>query len=232
MFRGTVLSNVCYGLRARGVPKEDRNHKARQVLKQVGLAGFDHRLAKRLSGGEIQKVALARALVIETPLFLLDEPSSALEKDFIPTFLDLIEKRADRGATVLFATHDANVIRTLADQILVFDRGRIVRHEFQNAHFVSGGLRLRVLPTSEPVTRASFPAEKVRILSPEEDCAVNNDIKVRIDTIDARRRLLSVRTNEGASLLAGIPADLDESGFRPGLDCRISINPEDIWLSR
>ena len=79
LFRGSVLSNVTYGLSARGVPRSDQRTLAVDWLHQVGLKGFADRDARTLSGGEIRRVAIARSCILQPKLLLLDEPFADLD---------------------------------------------------------------------------------------------------------------------------------------------------------
>ena len=80
LFKGTVEGNVGYGLVMRGVPKRERAARIALALERVGLAGYEPRGAHQLSGGEAQRVSLARALVLEPKVLLLDEPLASLDR--------------------------------------------------------------------------------------------------------------------------------------------------------
>jgi molybdate transport system ATP-binding protein len=110
-----LLSNVAYGLRARGVHKDEATERSRKMLERVGLVSFEMRRANNISGGECQRAALARALVLEPRVLLLDEPLSAVDS---PSRSDLRELLPEilagfAGATIL-VTHDQADIETLA----------------------------------------------------------------------------------------------------------------------
>ena len=87
------------------------------------MSGFERRRARRLSGGEAQRVVLARALVLETPVLLLDEPFSTLDEQARPLLLELLEERRRAGAAVLVTTHDAGQLAGREDRVLRLDRG-------------------------------------------------------------------------------------------------------------
>ncbi len=90
LFRGTVLSNVTYGLRARGHSYNDSRREAETWLQRLGAADLTSRRAKNLSGGETRRVALARALVIGPKLLLVDEPLADLDKDGVAMVVDAL----------------------------------------------------------------------------------------------------------------------------------------------
>ncbi len=128
MFNASVLGNVTYGLRLRKVSRRERHARARRALEKVGLQGFEHRSARKLSSGESQRVALARALVLKPNILLLDEPTSAIHSDFVlhveALLLDLV---SDNGTTIVFSTLDPSQAERLADRIIDLRDGKVER---------------------------------------------------------------------------------------------------------
>ena len=122
----SVLDNVAYGLRVRGVPRRERNAQARQALETVRLGGFGDRKPGQLSGGQRQRVALARATVVRPKVLLLDEPLGALDLKLREQMqVELKELQRELGITFIFVTHDQEEALTLSDRIAVFNEGRI-----------------------------------------------------------------------------------------------------------
>ena len=127
VFSTTVWNNAAYGLRARGLARREAAARVRPMLDALGLAGLERKAARRLSGGECRRLVLARGLVLETPILLLDEPTSFLDATFRPLLLDLLRRRhAERGTTIVLATHDLAFAESLAHQVLRLERGKIV----------------------------------------------------------------------------------------------------------
>ncbi len=124
----TVLDNVAYALEIQGMPKTEREERARKVIDVVGLGGWGDKLPAQLSGGMKQRVGLARALAAETDILLMDEAFSALDPLIRREMQEqLIELHADLGKTIIFITHDLNEAMFLGDRIAVMRDGRIVQ---------------------------------------------------------------------------------------------------------
>jgi len=124
----TVLQNVTFGLELRSVGRADRDRMARAAIAQVALSGFEDKLPKELSGGMQQRVGLARALVVDTPILLMDEPFGALDQQtrrYMQEELLNIWQQDQR--TVVFVTHDMAESILLADRIVLMTNrpGRI-----------------------------------------------------------------------------------------------------------
>jgi putative spermidine/putrescine transport system ATP-binding protein len=122
----SVLENVEFGLRMRGLSKEGRRKRAAAMLSLVGLAGIEKRKPAEISGGQQQRVALARALVIEPAVLLLDEPLANLDRNVRMHMRDELRSLQQRlRITTMIVTHDQEEALAMADRIAVMDRGRI-----------------------------------------------------------------------------------------------------------
>ena len=124
----TVLQNVLYGLERQAIPKAEREERARQFIKLVGLAGFENNYPAQLSGGMKQRAAIARTLAIDPKILLMDEPFGALDaqtRHLMQTELLAIWRRSPK--TVIFVTHDVQEAVYLAERIVVMSArpGRI-----------------------------------------------------------------------------------------------------------
>jgi tungstate transport system ATP-binding protein len=127
IFRGTAFSNVAYGLRVRGVPRSEMKPQVEDALSRVGLAGFDTREARGLSGGELQRLALARAIILKPVVLLLDEPTAHVDSRRTTSIENLImELYQELRFTVVFATHDLSQARRLTDRVIALEAGRVV----------------------------------------------------------------------------------------------------------
>jgi ABC-type multidrug transport system ATPase subunit len=124
MFEGTVLDNVATGMRLQGMSLGES--EARLLLQRVGLDGaFLSADARALSGGEKLRVAVARALALKPAVWLLDEPTAALDAERARVLVELLKSLAREGAAVLVVTHDADAVERLDGQRLWLDSGRL-----------------------------------------------------------------------------------------------------------
>ena len=122
----TVAENVAFGLKYRGVSKDESARRVKEALELVQLPHVGDRYPKQLSGGQQQRIALARAIVIEPDVLLLDEPLSALDanlREDMRVELKRIQHRI--GVTTIFVTHDQSEALAMSDQIVVMSAGRV-----------------------------------------------------------------------------------------------------------
>ena len=106
LFVGTVFRNVAYGLKARGIAGDAALRAVDRALETVALVGFRDRDARELSGGEAQRVAMARALALEPEVLLLDEPLANIDRETAGLLEAVIASLPSRGTTVVMTTHD------------------------------------------------------------------------------------------------------------------------------
>ena len=124
----SVYENIAYGLRIQKKPEKQIKQTVEDTIELIGLAGFEARSISELSGGEQQRVALARSLVIEPSVLLLDEPLSNLDARLRDKMrLEIKSLQRKLGITTIFVTHDQTEALTMSDTIAVFDQGRIAQ---------------------------------------------------------------------------------------------------------
>ena len=122
----TVRGNLEFGLKNRGVPKEERTRRILDVARSVGMVEYLDRKPSTLSGGQRQRIALARAMVKQPKVFLMDEPLSNLDAKLrVSMRTELIEMHRQLKTTFVYVTHDQVEAMSMADRIVLMDKGRI-----------------------------------------------------------------------------------------------------------
>ena len=123
-----VLDNVAYGLEIRGVDKATRHEAAAKIIETVGLKGWEDYYPREMSGGMQQRVGLARALVVDPPVLLMDEPFSGLDPLIRREMQDeLISLQNELHKTIVFITHDLNEALKIGDRIAIMRDGEIIQ---------------------------------------------------------------------------------------------------------
>jgi tungstate transport system ATP-binding protein len=135
MLRRTAAGNIRYALKAAGVPRDLLDDRVEELLNVVGLAGLGGRPARRLSGGEQQHLALARALARNPAVLFLDEPTASLDPAATKAFEDVIQTIVARGLKVVMSTHDLGEARRLAGEIVMLHKGRVIETSAASVFF-------------------------------------------------------------------------------------------------
>lgn len=132
----TASENVMIGpVTVKGMPKPAARERALALLDRVGLAHRAHAYPSELSGGQQQRVAIARALIMNPAVLLFDEPTSALDPELVGEVLDVMERLAADGMTMIVVTHEVRFARRVADEVTLFDGGVIVETAAPDAFF-------------------------------------------------------------------------------------------------
>lgn len=165
----TVAQNVGYGLKVRRTPRAQIDDKVHRALAQVSLVGLGDRMPAQLSGGQLQRVALARVIILEPRLLLLDEPLSALDKklrDEMRVWIKDLQRNL--GITTIYVTHDQDEALSLSDRIAVMNRGVIEQigtpsdiYEKPATHFVADFIGDSNLPRARITSLAGNEARAV-----------------------------------------------------------------------
>ena len=125
MLRRSALANVEYGLAVAGVAGPERTRRAREALEKVGLSAVAGRPARVLSGGEQQRLALARAWALEPDILFLDEPTASLDPGAAGEVERIVAAIAAEGTRIVMTTHNLGQARRLADEIVFIHQGRV-----------------------------------------------------------------------------------------------------------
>lgn len=243
----SVIENVALPLRAAGIGRRDRRRRAQALLDEVGLGGFADRRTPHLSGGEQQRVSLARALCAEPELLLLDEPLASLDPARREGLRRLIVRvQRERGLTTLVITHDRAEAAELGDRIALMLEGRIVQHDepenlferpssaavarffgatnllrgtVDRGHLVVGAARIAVDGPDGPATFAIRP-EHVRVA---EDGGVE---AIATEAVYAGTHVRLIAQAGQQRLEAHVPP---HTAPRVGAGVRLALPPEHLW---
>ena len=201
----TAFENVAYGLKIRGVSKDEMERRVIRALEMVHLAGALGRYPAELSGGQQQRVALARAIVVEPAVLLLDEPLSNLDASLREEMrFELKELQQNLGITSIYVTHDQSEAMVLADKLIVMNDGRIEQQDSPEEIYL------------RPATR--FVAGFI---------GATNLVDGKLIEKDSARHLAGIETGFGLTLWAHLPEAL---GLSPGDPASIAIRPGEVEL--
>lgn len=137
LLRRTVTGNLLHVLHVKGVPRSERQALVDAALQQAGLEDLGPRAARTLSGGQKQKLAIARACVVRPAVLLLDEPTANLDPAAVRGVEDLIRAVAAAGTKILMTTHDIAQARRLAADVMFLNDGRLLEHARAAEFFTS-----------------------------------------------------------------------------------------------
>jgi cell division transport system ATP-binding protein len=130
----TASENVAYALKVQGDSKKEIRAKVPEVLALVGLSGKTNSLPDELSGGEQQRVSIARAFVNHPPLLICDEPTGNLDPDTSVGIMQLLYRINRTGTTVVMATHDREMVDKMRKRVIALDNGTVIRDERRGSY--------------------------------------------------------------------------------------------------
>ncbi len=135
MLRRSAAANIRYALWASGVPRHRQKAGIGELLTLVGLEKLTSRPARRLSAGEQQRLALARALARDPAVLFLDEPTASLDPAATKAIEDIVREISRRGVKIVLSTHDLGEARRLAGEVVLLHRGRVIEMSAATALF-------------------------------------------------------------------------------------------------
>ncbi len=139
LLRRSALGNVVHALAAAGVPRAERHERARRALERVRLDRIADRPARRLSGGEQQRLCIARAWALRPGILFLDEPTASLDPGATRAIECAVSRMHAEGVRIVMTTHDLGQARRLADEVLFLHSGRLIEHTPAERFFAGPG---------------------------------------------------------------------------------------------
>jgi molybdopterin-binding protein len=214
LFHTSVLKNVLAGLKFHRFPRSIWHAKAEEGLRSVGLEGFTHHSANHLSRGQTQRVAIARVLVVEPEILLLDEPFTNIDKMSLEGIENLLkELNTQRKLTIIFSTHDLAQAYRVAREVISLVNGKINPSSPENFFLVEienvNGLKKAKLAPSVVVEIAtskigkaylSIPPESIILSRQSFPSSVRNSFLGRIKTIELSSETARVGVDIGVTL--------------------------------
>ncbi len=232
-----VIDNVEYGLRVRGIHKDERRKRAMEALEKVHLADFAQRKPSQLSGGQRQRVALARAIVVEPKILLLDEPLGALDLKLREKMqIELKQLQRDLGITFIFVTHDQDEALTLSDRIAIFNNGKIEQigtpvelYEKPASEFVA-----RFVGTAnvfdDAASKQIFGKAGTNMIRPEQvELGAKGKAATILETIYLGSTIRFILDLDGHQIIAEVSASDDSARtYRRGATVKVNMSPTDL----
>jgi molybdopterin-binding protein len=243
LLRGSVGYNIRYGVRLRGMGHPETDAKVAEALRHVGLDGLEHRRASSLSGGEKQRVSLARALALFPRVLFLDEPTASVDAESRHAVEKVIREMSAAGTTIIMSTHNRELGYRLSDRLLRLDgglpaevdenvlRGSVERIDEQFAYFRAGEALLRCPARQGRFVVAVIPCDEL-ILSPRPlASSARNQLAGVVRGIQPAGNLLRVTVHCGTLLKALITREsADELGVEVGAACMVTFKASAVRL--
>jgi tungstate transport system ATP-binding protein len=257
-FNTSVYDNLAYGLKLRGLGRSQISEKVSDVLRMVGLEGFEKRRARRLSGGEQQRVSLARALAIDPEVLLLDEPSANLDPRSASVVENVITRVShELGTTTILASHNMGQARRLASKVGILEEGKLVDvsrsgdlfetfGRFQNifsGHAVSGDggttlveigneVKLETANTIRGPVTVSIRPEEIVVSKVLIQSSARNVFKGKVTEASDRGNSIQLKVDVGREFTALITRkSFDEMQVNIGSDVYLAIKAQAIQVT-
>lgn len=132
----TVFENIAFAMEACGFANDEIDRTVKQMIALVGLKGKENRYPHQLSGGEQQRVAIARSLVHKPKLLVADEPTGNLDSINTREIIDLLKKINDLGTTIVLVTHNRDVVNSLKSRVLTLENGALISDQAQGRYLL------------------------------------------------------------------------------------------------
>jgi len=244
LYSASVSRNIGFGLRARGVSRSERGRLVGQAAEALGLSHLLDRAARTLSGGESQRVSLARALVLRPELVLLDEPVANLDEASIPRVETAIRELLEQGSTPVIATHILEQAYRLSADVVRLERGRIAPPAVDNllegeivpgdggAVLLAGDrVRVRVMTERRGPSRAAVDPSVVLVSKDPVLSSALNAYTGRVTALQERSAGILVTADVGIPLKAHITREsLGSLGLTIGSDVVLTFKAASVMV--
>ena len=201
----TVYDNIAFGLKMQKIPKEEIQKRVQDMLELVHLDGYENRYPKELSGGEQQRVSLARGLINKPKVLLLDEPLSALDLKLRKEMqIELKQLQKKLKITFIYVTHSQDEALSMSDRIAIIKNGKIEQL----------GTPQEIYDMPKTLYAATFIGD-------------TNVIKGKVTNIDNKKGLVYINNN----IVGNINGNINGNNFNIGDDVNVAIRPENIKIA-
>lgn len=126
LYNGSVYNNIVQGLKYRNIEKKEIENRVNLVMERLKIIDLKDKDARKLSGGEQQKVSIARSLVTDPELIFIDEPNTSLDMESIDIVEEIIKEEKEKGLAIVLVTHNFYQAKNLADEIILLRKGKII----------------------------------------------------------------------------------------------------------
>ncbi len=243
LFNTSVIENIELGMKLRGINRQLRHGRAQAMIEQLNLGKLANKRAHELSGGEIQKVALARIMVLEPVVLIMDEPFTYLDKTFTGEFEKLLLSiREHRTQTIIFSSHDHLRAQLIADRVCSIHHGKLMdeahvnlfhgKYSKEQGMFNTGNINIRLSEVDDVEIIAIEPTQIVLSIT-ELDSSMRNRFRGEIISLHARNDHIEVTVQSGEKFQVIITrASLEELGVTIGSPVWISFKSSAVRVLR
>jgi tungstate transport system ATP-binding protein len=191
LLRGSIFHNLEIGLKFHGVPQDKRYVKVMEIMELLGIENMAQRSVYNLSGGEAQKVAIGRVLVLDPEVLLFDEPFTYLDRRFVDELEDLVATlKTDNGQTIVFSTHNQLQAQVLADKVFSLVNGKVTTAPLSNlfngeidtgnSTFNTGNLNINILESLKIGHHLAIDPSQIVLSRHKLDSSMQNSFEGRI----------------------------------------------------
>ncbi len=243
IFSGSVKHNIDYGLKLKKLSGDNRNRIILQVLNEIGLSGFENRNAVRLSSGEKQRIAMARALAMEPDILMLDEPAAHMDSDSRKAVENTLERLSEEGKGLIVSTHNLAFACRIADRIIRLEGGKLAETKMNLfkgmvserddyfCYFKTEKITILCPPDRGNYISAVLPYDDVILSSEEINASTQNQLRGKVSGIQKTSNLFLVTVNCGISIKALVTErSIETIGIVPGRELFVSFKASAVKL--